>query len=174
MNEMIIRALVFSEAKHRHQKRKDTAQSPYIKHPIEVFSILALEAGITDTDVLCAALLHDTIEDTDTTAEEIEQHFGKDILAIVLELTDDKSLPKEMRKELQIRNAAKKSGKAKLIKMADKIANLRDMHIEPPTGWPVERVNIYFQWSQHVVKELGAVHPQLDMLFSQEIARHSP
>src|SRR5215468_6658175 len=93
-----VRALAFASRKHSQQRRKDAEASPYINHPIALVSILALEAGIDDRDTLCAALLHDTIEDTKTSKEELEETFGKEVAALVQEVTDDKSLPKEERK----------------------------------------------------------------------------
>ncbi|KAJ3406315.1 Guanosine-3',5'-bis(diphosphate) 3'-pyrophosphohydrolase MESH1 [Chytridiales sp. JEL 0842] len=117
-------------------------QSPYIIHPVGVANILMHEAGVTDIEVLIAAILHDTIEDTDTTSQEIESLFGVNILNIVLEVTDDKSLPSEQRKKLQITKAPFKSDQAKLVKLGDKIYNLRDLTRNVPKGWGLERVQV--------------------------------
>lgn len=122
-----IRALEFASRKHSTQRRKDAAASPYIDHPIALVSILAVEAQIRDPDVLCAALLHDTIEDTETSGDELEKHFGARIAEIVSEVTDDKDLEKHHRKRLQIEHAHALSPAAGLVKLADKIANLRDV-----------------------------------------------
>ena len=140
-----LRALSFAAYKHRDQHRKDN-KTPYINHPIAVANILLNEAGITDEAVLVAALLHDTVEDTDTTLEEIEQHFGHMVRGIVDEVTDNKSLSKAVRKQQQIEHADGLSNPAKLIKLADKTANLRDLTTAPPEGWSAERVENYLEW----------------------------
>ncbi|MBW8734911.1 MAG: bifunctional (p)ppGpp synthetase/guanosine-3',5'-bis(diphosphate) 3'-pyrophosphohydrolase, partial [Asticcacaulis sp.] len=120
----LIAAVHFAADKHRYQRRKDTDATPYINHPVALAHILVDEGGIEDTDVLCAALLHDTVEDTDTTPEEIAARFGPRIAAIVMEVTDDKSLPGAARKQAQIDHAPHISLEAKLVKLADKISNL--------------------------------------------------
>jgi guanosine-3',5'-bis(diphosphate) 3'-pyrophosphohydrolase len=128
---LLLRALAFAAHKHRDQRRKNKDASPYINHPIAAANAISNEGGIDDPVVLAAALLHDTIEDTDTTYDELVREFGKEIAAIVLEVTDDKSLPKDERKRLQIAHAARRSPKAKLVKLADKICNLRDVAVRP-------------------------------------------
>jgi len=135
---LFVRAVHFAADKHRDQRRKDTKASPYINHPIALAQVLSEEAGITDINVLCAAILHDTIEDTHTTVNELQEHFGHSITDIVLEVTDDKSFPKEQRKKLQIEHASHKSPEARLVKLADKICNLRDLLASPPSGWSLE------------------------------------
>ncbi len=161
----IMRTLSFAATKHRDQRRKDAEASPYINHPIALATILANEVGITDSIVICAALLHDTIEDTKTTAKEIEQHFGAEIASVVLEVTDDKSLKKEERKQRQIDHAAKASEKARLVKLADKIANLRDIAASPPKDWDIKRQREYFDWASRVVEKIRGTHPALEALF---------
>jgi guanosine-3',5'-bis(diphosphate) 3'-pyrophosphohydrolase len=128
----VLAALAFSAHKHRDQRRKDHRASPYINHPVDLVNVLCNEAGIEDPDVLAAALLHDTIEDTQTTQEELESLFGKRVAGIVLEVTDDKSQPKAARKKAQVDHAPTLSGPAKLVKLADKICNLRDVVNNPP------------------------------------------
>jgi guanosine-3',5'-bis(diphosphate) 3'-pyrophosphohydrolase len=120
------------------------------------------EAGVTDIEVLVAAVLHDTIEDTETTAEELESLFGPAITKIVLEVTDDKDLPSTERKKLQITTAYKKSDKAKLVKLGDKIYNIRDLQQNTPRGWTLERVQIYFKWAKEVCKGLKGLNEYLD------------
>ena len=127
--------LQFAAKKHRNQRRKDAQETPYINHPINVATILSVEALIEDEQVLMAALLHDTVEDTETTFEEIEDLFGVEVCSIVREVTDDKSLEKQERKRLQIEHAAGSSPKAKLVKLADKLDNLRDLEHNLPNGW---------------------------------------
>lgn len=160
-------ALAFAADKHKNQRRKDADASPYINHPIALANLLLNEAGVEDQRILIAAVLHDTIEDTDTTEQELVRHFGKDIADIVLEVTDDKSLPKAERKRLQIEHAAHISRRAKLVKLADKICNLRDIAASPPADWSIERKREYFDWAKAVVDGLRGVHPGLEHLFDK-------
>jgi guanosine-3',5'-bis(diphosphate) 3'-pyrophosphohydrolase len=164
---IVLKAAEFAAEKHRHQRRKDAHASPYINHPIALASLLANEGGIADTDVLCAALLHDTIEDTETTAEELRAEFGEVITAIVLEVTDDKSLSGPERKRLQVEHAPQASHKAKLVKLADKICNLRDLLHAPPANWSLERKRAYFQWAVQVVAGVREAHPGLAAIFDE-------
>jgi GTP diphosphokinase / guanosine-3',5'-bis(diphosphate) 3'-diphosphatase len=173
MNEFI-RALVFAATKHRDQRRKDVTAAPYINHPIAVANVLANEAGITDPVVLSAALLHDTIEDTKTTAAELEEQFGQKVTSIVLEITDDKSLQKPIRKQLQIDNAARLSTEAKLVNLADKICNLRDTAVSPKVGWSVERTQAYFDWAAQVIAGVRGINPTLEALFDEVYTRGRP
>ena len=155
MTKQLIAALAFAADKHKNQRRKDADASPYINHPIALANLLLNEAGVEDQRVLVAAILHDTIEDTDTTEQELVKHFGKDVADIVLEVTDDKALPKAERKRLQIEHAAHISRRAKLVKLADKICNLRDITSSPPAGWSIQRKQEYFDWAKSVVDELA-------------------
>ena len=157
-----VRALAFASRKHSKQRRKDADASPYINHPIAPVSILAVEAGINDCDTLCAALLHDTIEDTDTSVEELVEAFGGPIASLVQEVTDDKRLPKAERKLRQVEHAAHLSPKARSVKLADKIANLRDVADSPPVNWPLARRQEYFDWAKQVVDQIP--HPAPDLL----------
>ncbi|XP_034112868.1 guanosine-3',5'-bis(diphosphate) 3'-pyrophosphohydrolase MESH1 [Drosophila albomicans] len=166
-----MKCLQYAAQQHRNQRRKDPQETPYINHPINVSTILATEAGIDDEAVLMAALLHDVVEDTDATFADLEQLFGDDITGLVREVTDDKSLEKMERKRLQIVNAPKASRRAKLIKLADKLDNLRDLQVNTPTGWTEERREAYFVWAQRVVDGLrgtnAALEEQLDQIFRQ-------
>jgi guanosine-3',5'-bis(diphosphate) 3'-pyrophosphohydrolase len=148
---LLLKALAFSAEKHRHQRRKDVEESPYINHPIEVANILANIGGITDPTVLVAAVLHDTIEDTETTTEELEASFGSEVRWLVEAVTDDKSLPKAERKRLQVEHASGAPHEAKLIKLADKISNVRDVTVSPPSKWSTERRREYLDWTERVV-----------------------
>ncbi len=168
---IVLQAALFAAEKHKNQRRKDAEASPYINHPIALANVLATEGGVTDGEVLCAALLHDTIEDTETTADELRTIFGDAVTGIVLEVTDDKSQPKADRKRLQIEHAAHASPKAKLVKLADKICNLRDILSSPPADWSVERKQEYFDWSARVVAGVRDVHPGLALVFDQLLAR---
>ena len=165
--KLIMKALSFAAHKHRDQRRKDVDASPYINHPISLANILINEAGVTDMNVICAALLHDTIEDTDTTAEDLELAFGPVIKSIVLEVSDDTSLPRVERKRLQIEHAPHVSDQAKLVKLADKTSNLRDVACNPPANWSLERRQEYFDWAKQVVDQLRGVHKQLEALFDE-------
>ena len=164
MNKLI-QVLNFSAEKHKNQRRKDVEASPYINHPIALANVLANEGGIANSEVLCAAILHDTLEDTETTEAELRDYFGDTITDIVLEVTDDKNLPKEQRKQLQIDHAPHISHEAKLVKLADKICNLRDMLSAPPKDWPVERKQAYFQWAEDVVVGLRGTNAKLEKIF---------
>lgn len=166
-----VKALAFAAEKHRHQRRKDAEASPCINHPIALASVLAIEGGLSDPTVLCAAVLHDTIEDTQTTAEELEATFGAGVTAIVLEVTDDKALEKHVRKQLQVQHAARMSRPARLVKLADKICNLRDILASPPADWSAERKRAYFDWAAQVVDGLRGVHPGLEAVFDEIHAR---
>ncbi len=167
---LIFDALAFAAAKHRLQKRKSRG-TPYINHPIEVARLLVTVGGIKDEEVLAAAILHDTIEDTETTAEEIEERFGKTVLDMVLECTDDKSLPKAERKRRQIENASHKSPSAKCLKIADKISNVNDIGEHPPEDWDMERIVDYLDWSEKVVAGLRGVNEELDKHYDQCLAK---
>ncbi|XP_036590486.1 guanosine-3',5'-bis(diphosphate) 3'-pyrophosphohydrolase MESH1 [Trichosurus vulpecula] len=159
---LLLEAADFAARKHRKQRRKDPEETPYINHPIGVARILTHEAGVTDVVVLQAALLHDTVEDTDTTLEEVEEHFGAEVRRIVDEVTDNKELPKLERKRLQVENASHSSRGAKLVKLADKLYNLRDLNRRTPKGWSEQRVQEYFEWAAQVVKGLQGTSPQME------------
>lgn len=160
-----VKAVAFAADKHRKQRRKDADASPYINHPIALANVLANEGGVVDAAVLCAAVLHDTIEDTETTEDELRAVFGSEVTSIVLEVSDDKSLEKHVRKQLQIDRARDASQKAKLVKLADKICNLRDILASPPAEWSAQRKQEYFDWAGRVVDGLRGVHPGLESVF---------
>jgi GTP diphosphokinase / guanosine-3',5'-bis(diphosphate) 3'-diphosphatase len=162
---VVIRALEFAAQKHRMQRRKDSDASPYINHPIALMHILCLDARIVDPVVLAAAALHDTIEDTETTEEELRTTFGEEIAQIVVEMTDDKSLSKEERKRLQIERAHRMSREGALVKLADKTCNLRDLAANPPLDWSLERRVEYFDWAKAVVDRLPRVSENLRAKF---------
>jgi guanosine-3',5'-bis(diphosphate) 3'-pyrophosphohydrolase len=171
MPAMLIGALAFAADKHRNQRRKDAEASPYINHPIMLAKILSIEAGVEDALVLSAAVLHDTIEDTETSYEELAGQFGREIADVVREVTDDKSLPKAERKHLQIEHAPQLSHAARLVKLADKIANLRDVADHPPAQWPLERRREYFDWAKRVIDGIRGTHERLEAAFDAAYAR---
>lgn len=167
---LLIRATAFAAYKHRNQRRKDVDESPYINHPVALADVLANEGNIDDEAVLIAAILHDTIEDTETSSDELVAQFGRTIADIVGEVTDDKSLPKAERKRLQVEHAPHISERAKLVKLADKICNLRDIAASPPAGWSLERKREYFDWAKAVIDGLRGVHPVLEGIFDRAYA----
>jgi len=166
-DKRIIKAAYFASVKHREQRRKDIEKTPYINHPLALANVLAVECGVDDVEVICGALLHDTIEDTGTPEEELLEAFGEQITRIVLEVTDDKTLDKLARKKAQVRNAPHLSDQAKLIKLADKISNLRDIVASPPSDWSLERKREYFDWAARVVDGVRGVHAELEALFDK-------
>ena len=164
---LLFRALSFAAEKHQHQRRKDAEARPYINHPIAVASILANEGGITDPEILAAAILHDTIEDTETSSEELVRLFGDRIATTVAEVTDDKGLPKAERKQLQITHGPALSEEAKLVKLADKISNLRDIAASPPAAWAPTRKADYCHWAEQVVAGIRGQNARLDAAFDE-------
>ncbi|XP_076174240.1 metazoan SpoT homolog-1 isoform X1 [Ptiloglossa arizonensis] len=172
---LVIKCINFSAIKHKSQRRYDAEQTPYINHPIGVANILTEEGKIYDLAVILAAVLHDTVEDTDTTFEEIENEFGSEVCNIVKEVTDDKKLPKEVRKKLQIVNAPKRSYKAKLVILADKLYNLRDLQRSTPIGWSSNRVKEYFKWAKAVIdgcrKTNFSLERELDIIYANRVAQ---
>jgi guanosine-3',5'-bis(diphosphate) 3'-pyrophosphohydrolase len=175
---LILKALVFAAERHRKQFRKGLDKTPFINHPIQVASLLANDADETDPVLLAAAILHDVIEDTVESVSErdelsrlIAELFGEEILSLTLEVTDDKTLDKKDRKQLQVENAANRSVKAKKLKIADKIMNLRDITNNPPADWPLERIYAYLDWAENVVAGLRGVNKKLDDMFDESLSR---
>jgi guanosine-3',5'-bis(diphosphate) 3'-pyrophosphohydrolase len=167
----LLQAMKFAAEKHARQRRKNPDATPYINHPIEVAEHLARVGGIADEDVLVAALLHDTIEDTQTTLDDIERVFGSRVAGIVMECSDDKRLQKAERKRLQIVNAPKKSPEAKCVKIADKTCNLASILVDPPRDWNIQRQREYFDWAEQVVQGLLGVNGQLDACVKEILAQ---
>lgn len=167
---LVLDAAAFAADKHRRQRRKDAEATPYINHPLALATILAREGGVGDAEVIAAALLHDTVEDTETTLPELEARFGANVAAMVAEVTDDKALPKAERKRLQVAHAAHKSPGAKLVKLADKIANLRDIAASPPADWDQERKAQYVRWASEVVAGLRGSNAALEAAFDAATA----
>lgn len=167
---LLLKAIAFAAEKHRHQRRKDPEASPYINHPIDLANVLVQEGRVMDTTVLIAAVLHDTLEDTETTPDELAMVFGGEIRDIVMEVTDNKTLKKRKRKELQIKHGPHLSHKARLVKLADKICNLRDVAVNPPARWPLKRQIEYFDWAKSVIDGLRGTHARLEALFDAAYA----
>jgi guanosine-3',5'-bis(diphosphate) 3'-pyrophosphohydrolase len=161
----LLAALRFAADKHSRQRRKDPDATPYINHPIAVAEVLVRIGRVNDLATLQAAVLHDTIEDTQTTPQELDEHFGEEVRLLVQELTDDKTLPKEERKRLQIEHAPHMSPRAKQIKIADKICNLADITATQPADWPLQRKRDYLDWAERVVAGCRGCNHDLDHYF---------
>ncbi len=167
----LLSALDFAAHKHRDQRRKGPGQTPYVNHVIGVTHTLASVGGITDVATLRAAVLHDTLEDTDTTEQELEDLFGRDVLQLVQEVTDDTSLPKGERKRRQIEYAPHLSDRAKTLKLADKICNVADVLDDPAEGWMAQRRTEYLDWAEQVIAGCRGVNEALEANFDQLLAR---
>jgi GTP diphosphokinase / guanosine-3',5'-bis(diphosphate) 3'-diphosphatase len=165
--EPVLTAALYAAEKHAQQKRKGVAGAPYVNHLLEVAHLIATNSDDADTNLLVAALLHDVVEDTPVTITEVEERFGGDVAGLVAEVTDDKSLPKEKRKALQVQNAPRKSPRAQSIKLADKISNLRSIISSPPVEWSYERKRQYFDWAKQVVDGLNAPNARLKAEFEK-------
>jgi len=171
---LVARALEFAARRHSAQRRKGLAAEPYVNHLAEVACLLAEACGGQDAELVAAGLLHDSLEDTATRAAELEREFGPGVLALVLEVTDDKSLPRQERKRLQVETAGGKSARARMIKIADKASNLRSILASPPVGWAQARYGgsrrrrlEYFRWAAQVVERCRGVSPELAAAFDQ-------
>lgn len=164
---LLLTAVRFCAERHRRQRRKDAEATPFVNHPIEVAELLWHVGEVRNTRVILAALLHDILEDTETQPEEIEERFGKEVLRLVLEVTDNRSLPKRQRKRLQIELAPKLSPGARKIKIADKICNVRDLTLSPPPDWSWEDRWEYLEWTEKVVAGLRGVDPVLEAIYDE-------
>ena len=167
----ILAAVDFASYKHRNDRRKNEAKTPYINHPIAVAHLLATLAGVSDSPTLIAAVLHDTIEDTETTREELDATFGAEIRQLVEEVTDDKTLEKHVRKQLQIEHAPELSRRAKLIKLADLTCNLTDVLDDPPSSWSNERRMEYLEWTEQVIAGCRRTNKKLEQDYDRLVAR---
>lgn len=158
----LLQAINFACDRHRNQRRDDPDRTPYINHAVGVATILSKEGGVRDYETLAAAVLHDTVEDTETSIEEIREAFGEKVAHTVAQCTDDTTLPRQERKRLQIETMPGKTREAKLVKMADKLYNLRDIQRAVPEGWTKERVEEYFAWSKKVLDGARGTNPGLE------------
>ena len=165
----LVEAASFAAQRHTGHHRKGDTKDPYINHPLEVANLLANVGGIEDIDVLIAAILHDTVEDVGVKKEEIVARFGDRVAGIVAEVTDDKSLPKEERKRLQVEHAPHLSPEAKVVKLGDKISNIQDVTDNPPADWSIERRRQYVEWGDSVVAGLRGSNPGLERLFDETV-----
>lgn len=167
----LLHALAFAAEKHCHQRRKDAAASPYINHPIAVASLLARVGEVQDDEILMAAVLHDTLEDTLTTVAELQTEFGEGVCRWVQAVTDDKTLPKAVRKQVQIDHAPHLPHAAKLIKLADKICNVQDVSAHPPADWSLARRLDYLTWAEAVVAGCRGTNAALEAQFDRSLAQ---
>lgn len=161
----VLRAADAAARWHVHQRRKGSAQEPYINHLLEVASLVAEATHGKDPELVIAALLHDAVEDQEVPYELIVREFGKKVADLVQEVSDDKSLAKEDRKERQVKDASKKSEGAKFIKLADKTSNLRAITYSPAPTWSVKRRLDYIDWAKKVVAGLRGTSPWLEQQF---------
>ena len=167
--KLVMKALRFASEKHKNQRRKGPQEIPYINHPINIAYYLCVCCDIIDSDILIAAILHDTIEDTDASLEEIGLLFGENVLKIVEEVTDDKRLPRKVRKKLQIECGRSKSYEARLIKIADKIDNLNDLMKSPPPEWNLQKKIEYIDWTEKVVNEMRGTNRCLEDMYDKSL-----
>ena len=166
---LILKAAQFAAEQHRDQRRKDIHASPYIIHPISVALAISQIGGVDDPEILAAALLHDTLEDTKTEPEDLEAEFGKKVCEYVLDVTDDKTLLKDERKSRQIEHAKKISKGAALIKLGDKISNVTDVIDNPPVGWNINRRKEYLDWAEKVIENCPKVNDRMENKFQEII-----
>ncbi|MCG8410724.1 MAG: HD domain-containing protein [Bacteroidales bacterium] len=169
--QLLLKALVFAAERHKDQTRKGKSNIPYINHPIEVAHVLS-SFGETEYDLLIAAFLHDVIEDTvkndiekENLKNDIRKQFGSNVLEIVLEVSDNKSLSYKERKKLQVINTPNLSDSAKKIKIADKICNILDIKNRPPEKWSNQRKLEYLKWAKSVVNGAVGLNKKLDQYF---------
>jgi guanosine-3',5'-bis(diphosphate) 3'-pyrophosphohydrolase len=165
----LLEAASFAAQRHTGHHRKGDKKEPYINHPLEVANLVANVGGVDDIDVLIAAILHDTVEDVGVKKEEIIERFGTRVAGIVMEVTDDKSLPKAERKQRQIDHAPHLSTEAKLVKLGDKISNISDVTNNPPADWDLERRREYVEWGEAVAKGLRGTNPGLEQRFDEVV-----
>jgi len=169
--ELIFEALLFAAEKHKDQRRKGADASPYINHPIAVAFYLTKYTDVLDVHVMVAAILHDTLEDTKTTTQEIEDKFGPEVLRLVQEVTDDKALPREVRRNQQIKTVDKRSPGAKLIRLADKVSNITDLLRAPPSNWDEKTKIDYLDWTEQVIRRIKGTNACLEQLYEEQLRK---
>lgn len=169
MYRSLLDAIDFAARAHRYQRRKDHGEIPYVNHAIEVAELVARVGEVEDLEVLQAAVLHDTVEDTEVTLEQIEERYGEGVRDLVDEMTDDKSLVKAERKQAQIDESPAMSHRGKIIKLADKISNVRDIAHRPPPDWTLDRRRAYVQWAVDVVAGIRGTNEGLERTFDEVV-----
>lgn len=168
--DKLLAAAIFAAEKHQGQVRKGHRGSPYVTHPLTVAKTLYEIGGVRNTQTLVAAILHDTLEDTPATKTDIRDRFGQAVLDIVLEVTDDKRLPKMERKRLQVVHAPDLSLPARLVKFGDKLVNCLDILHAPPLGWDLARRRHYIQWGADVLARIRGTNAPLENAFDAMLA----
>lgn len=168
---LVARAADFAARRHVEQRRKGAAREPYVNHLIEVASLLAEATRGADPLLVAGGYLHDTLEDTSATYEDLEIHFGPAVATLVAEVTDDKSLPKAERKARQIATASSKSERARLIKIADKTSNVRALASSPPDDWEMRRIVEYVEWAEKVVDKCRGLNAALEQAFDAAVTQ---
>lgn len=169
--KLLLHAASFAADRHRDQRRKGSDARPYINHPLNVANLLSDIGGIRDADVLAAAILHDTIEDTDTSEADLRMMFNNRVASIVVEVSDNKTLEKAVRKRLEIEHAPHMSPEAKAVKLADKTSNIIDVMTNPPEDWSDAQRVEYLNWAESVVNGLRGVNAGLEEYFDAALAR---
>ncbi|TFH49049.1 MAG: HD domain-containing protein [Lysobacterales bacterium] len=168
---LLLRALDYAADRHRNQRRKDLGQTPYVNHLIAVADLIANVGGVSEPAVLAAAVLHDVVEDAGVTNAEVAERFGADVASLVAEVTDDTSLAAHERKSRQVEHAPHLSPRAKLIKLADKIANVTDVIERPPATWTRRRCTEYLVWSAAVVAGCRGTNTGLEQRFDEVLVQ---
>jgi len=168
MNGLVLvsSAANFAAERHKDQRRKGKGQVPYVNHLAEVACLLTVATKGTDAELVAAGWLHDTVEDTAPSQDELVSTFGDEVASLVMEVTDDKSLPKAERKRLQVLKTPAKTPRAKMIKLADLTSNLRQF----PEDWESRRINDYFEWADQVAAGCRGVNAELERTFDQTVA----
>ncbi|MBL9166782.1 MAG: bifunctional (p)ppGpp synthetase/guanosine-3',5'-bis(diphosphate) 3'-pyrophosphohydrolase [Verrucomicrobiales bacterium] len=167
----LLAAIQLAASLHSTQRRKNAAATPYINHPIAVAEILARVGGVSELAVLQAAILHDTLEDTTVTREELSHRFGESVCRLVEEVTDDRTLSQVDRKRRQIEHAPHLSRPAQCIKVADKICNVSDLSSDEPPSWSLARKREYVDWAEQVVHACQGCSPALEQEFRQVVEK---
>ncbi|MGH8129270.1 MAG: HD domain-containing protein [Steroidobacteraceae bacterium] len=167
---LVLKAAAFSAHEHREHRRKDKQRTPYINHPLAVAEALCVEGRVHDPEILAAALLHDTLEDTETTYDELHREFGSRIAVLVAEVSDDKSLHKAKRKRLQVDRAGSLSSAAQQIEIADKLCTVRDILARPPSRWSAKRKRAYFEWAKEIVDQVRTANAEIAAKFDAAYA----
>ncbi len=168
---LVSRAADFAARKHAGTRRKGADKEPYVNHLAEVALLLTVATEDADAALVAAGWLHDTIEDTGVTRDDLAELFSEDVAELVVACTDDKTLPKAERKRLQIEHAPHLAPRAKMIKLADKISNLRSLILSPPDDWERDRLLDYLDWAEKVAAGCRGVNDHLERLFDETAAR---
>jgi len=152
--EAVLGAAIFATEKHKSQVRSNEKKTPYIIHPIEVADLVMKIGHVYDKDVLITALLHDVMDDTQTTYEQITSLYGTKVSSYLEEMTSKQGLSLKEQKKQQIMQAFRQNPSVAIIKLSDKLSNLKTLATSPPPSWSRDRIDQYFQWAQTVIENL--------------------